>query len=102
MEMDNASWYSAQSMFGIQNIKPPFLPPEAPELNPVECIWHHIKKRHFSNILLNYREEVEQRLVTALAELNQEKTKMSCIQLGNIRKKPAAGYSSSCFFLLYY
>ncbi|MCF7918639.1 MAG: transposase [Candidatus Cloacimonetes bacterium] len=76
MVMDNASWHSAKSMPGIQNIRPLFLPPRAPELNPVECIWHHIKERHFSNRVLKSINDVEQRLVTALAELNQEKPKI--------------------------
>lgn len=76
MVMDNASWHSVKSMLSIQNIKPLFLPPRAPELNPVECIWHHIKERHFSNRVFKSIEEVEQRLVIALVELNKEKSKM--------------------------
>ena len=76
MVMDNASWHSTKSMHGIQNIKPLFLPPRAPELNPVECIWHHIKEKHFSNRVFKNIEEVEKRLVTALVELNQDKSKM--------------------------
>ena len=81
--MDNASWHSTKSMLGIQNIKPLFLPPRAPELNPVECIWHHIKERHFSNRVFKSIEEVEQRLVIALVELNQEKSKMRKMTLFN-------------------
>jgi len=83
MVMDNASWHSTKSMLGIQNIKPLFLPPRAPELNPVECIWHHIKERHFSNRVFKSIEEVEQRLVIALVELNQEKSKMRKMTLFN-------------------
>lgn len=75
MVMDNASWHSAKSMGKIQNIKPLFLPPRAPELNPVECIWHHIKEKHFSNRVFKTIEEVEKRLVTALLELNLDKSK---------------------------
>ena len=76
MIMDNASWHSNKSMTDIKNIKPLFLPARAPELNPVECIWHHIKEKHFSNRVFKNIEEVEDKLVDALVELNQEKAIM--------------------------
>lgn len=81
--MDNASWHSYKSMIDIQNIKPLFLPPRAPELNPVECIWHHIKEKYFSNRVFNNISEVEQRLVEALVELNHDKQKMIKMTLFN-------------------
>jgi transposase len=76
MIMDNASWHSVRSLSSVQNIKPLFLPARSPELNPVECIWHYIKEKYFSNRVFNSIIEVEMKLAEALAELNFTKQKM--------------------------
>lgn len=83
MILDNASWHSNKTMINIQNIKPLFLPPRAPELNPAECIWHHIKEKYFSNRVFNNINEVEQKLVEALVELNLNKQEVKSMTLFN-------------------
>ena len=73
MIMDNASWHNNYSIAGISNIKPLFLPPRSPELNPVECLWHHIKENYFSNRIFESIEQVIEKLVSVLFNLNMVK-----------------------------
>ena len=70
MIMDNASWHNDFSIKEAKNIKSLFLPPRAPELNPVECIWHHIKEKYFSNRVFSSIGKVVEKLAEVLGELN--------------------------------
>ena len=70
MIMDNASWHNNYSIKEVRNIKPLFLPARALELNPVECIWQHIKENHFSNRVFESIEKVIEKLVDVLQKLN--------------------------------
>ncbi len=55
---------------------PVFQPPYSPELNPVEHIWHHIRETYnFKNKTFNSIQEVEDRLVVALNELDEKTVK---------------------------
>ncbi len=71
--MDNASWHKDEEKIYPDNIKPIFLPPRAPELNPVENIWHHIKEKFFNNRIFKSIKKVEEKLCEVLAGLNNTK-----------------------------
>ena len=76
MAMDSASWHTGEKTKKWENIVPLFQPPYSPELNPVEHIWHHIRESYnFKNKTFSSMKEVEDRLVTALKELNEETVK---------------------------
>ena len=47
--MDQASWHTTKSINIFNNITIIHLPPASPELNPVEQIWQHLRRRELSN-----------------------------------------------------
>lgn len=47
--MDNAGWHVSGGLKMPANITPLFLPPYAPELNPIERLWAYIKSHFLSN-----------------------------------------------------
>ena len=51
--IDGAGWHSAGDLKFPHNITPFRLPPYAPEVNPIERVWEHLKERHLSQRLLN-------------------------------------------------
>jgi len=73
MIMDNASWHKNEDKIYPRNVKPIFLPARAPELNPVENIWHYIKEKFFNNRIFKSIEKVEEKLCEVLAGLNNTK-----------------------------
>lgn len=73
MIMDNASWHKNEEKIYPKNIKPIFLPPRAPELNPVENIWHYIKEKYFNNRIFKSIGLVEEKLSEVLGNLNKQK-----------------------------
>ena len=87
--MDNASWHNDYSMSEIKNIEPLFLPARAPELNPVECIWHYIKENNFSNRIFKSIEKVEEKLVDVLCKLNNTKEKAIIKSMANFKWLPS-------------
>ncbi len=89
MIMDNASWHNDYSMSEIKNIEPLFLPARAPELNPVECIWHYIKENNFSNRIFKSIEKVEEKLVDVLCKLNNTKEKSIIKKMANFKWLPS-------------
>ena len=85
MIMDNASWHNNYSIEEAKNIKPLFLPPRAPELNPVECIWHYIKENNFSNRIFESIEKVVDKLTEVLYKLNNNIEKAIIKRLTNFK-----------------
>jgi transposase len=62
--LDNASWHKSSSL-NWHHIKPEFLPPYSPDLNPIEQLWREIK----SYWLPNYFTKCENTLVTKVWEI---------------------------------
>jgi len=54
--MDNATWHKSKSLQIPDNIRPFYLPPRTPEMNPIEQVWpeirHDFKNRLFSSLSL--------------------------------------------------
>lgn len=46
--LDGAGWHTAGALAVPANVSLLFLPPYAPELNPVERIWLHLRERYLS------------------------------------------------------
>lgn len=47
--LDNAGWHVAKALAVPANVTLLFLPPYAPELNPVERVWHFMRSHYLSN-----------------------------------------------------
>ena len=47
--MDKASWHTTKKLKKFNNITIIHLPAASPELNPVEQIWQHLRRRELSN-----------------------------------------------------
>jgi hypothetical protein len=47
--LDRAGWHTTSKLDVPGNITPIFLPPRAPELNPVENIWQYLRQNWLSN-----------------------------------------------------
>jgi transposase len=47
--MDRASWHTTKKIKKFHNITIIYLPAASPELNPVEQVWQHLRRRELSN-----------------------------------------------------
>jgi transposase len=63
--LDNASWHKGKSL-NWHHIKPEFLPPYSPELNPIERFWLRLKNDFFSDFIANSPEELLNRICRAI------------------------------------
>ena len=53
--LDRAGWHTTRKLDVPDNITPIFLPSRAPELNPVENVWHYLRQNWLSNTVFeNY------------------------------------------------
>jgi transposase len=53
--MDRAGWHTTAKLAMPKNITPILLPSRAPELNPVENVWQHLRQNWLSNrVFENY------------------------------------------------
>jgi len=56
--MDRASWHTTKKIKKFNNITIVHLPAASPELNPVEQIWQHLRRRELSNRCFKDYEEI--------------------------------------------
>lgn len=66
--LDKAGWHISRNLILVPNIQLMHLAPYSPELNPVELLWREIRRKHFHNRIFNSLDDVEENLMTALAE----------------------------------
>lgn len=56
--LDGASWHTTKALEWPANVSPLFLPPYAPELNPVENIWQYLRQTWLSNRVFNSFDDI--------------------------------------------
>ena len=56
--LDRAGWHTTDKLNVPSNITPIFLPSRAPELNPVENIWQHLRANWLSNRVFDTYDEI--------------------------------------------
>jgi transposase len=66
MIVDGAGWHKNQKLPLPSNLRLVFLPPYAPELNPVEHIWDDLREKFFHNRVFDSIDALEDHLVSAL------------------------------------
>ena len=67
--LDGAGWHRARDLRIPENMRLLPLPPYSPELNPVEHLWEEIREKWFPNLVFDTLTGVADRLVEALAAL---------------------------------
>lgn len=77
---DKAGFHTAREIKGRPNITLVYLPPYSPELNPIENLWHYLKKNEWSNRIYNDYEELLKAACIAWRKhcLNRELIKSVC------------------------
>lgn len=68
--LDNARWHRSPKI-NWGKIKPLFLPPYSPDLNPIERIWLKIKTTYFRNQQLFSRNKFTERVEAVLKEFSR-------------------------------
>jgi len=76
--LDNAGWHTAKSLKVPDNITLFPLPPYAPELNPVERLWHWLKDHEFSNRVYEDDEVLTNAVCDMWNTLANERIKTVC------------------------
>lgn len=84
--LDKAGWYISQSLQVAENIKLLHLHPYSPKQNPGELLWREIRKKYFHNRIFNSLGEVENNLLTDLANYHHHKEAVMKLSKGFIYK----------------
>jgi len=79
MVLDGAGWHRAKDLRIPENMRLLPLPPYSPELNPVEHLWEEIREKWFPNLVFDSLTGVEDRLVEALAALENSPQRVARI-----------------------
>jgi transposase len=77
MFLDRAGWHRAKDLSIPSNMRLCWLPPYSPDCNPVEHIWDEIREKHFSNLVFQSLDAVEETLVQALCSLEMNPSDVS-------------------------
>jgi len=80
MIWDGAGFHVAKELCVPENVTLVKLPPDSPELNPIENLWHDLKSHFWSNRAYDDYDALEQAAVDAWekAVLNPELMKTVC------------------------
>lgn len=71
MVVDGAGWHRSQAISLPDNLQLLFLPPYAPELNPVEHLWDDLREKSFHNRVFDSLDSLENHLELALADFEK-------------------------------
>jgi transposase len=76
--LDNASWHKAARL-NWHHFEPKFLPGYSPDFNPIERLWLRLKADWFWDFIARTRQELTERLCTALKSFINEPTKTASV-----------------------
>ncbi len=79
MIVDGAGWHKNQKTPLPSNLRLVFLPPYAPELNPVEHLWDDLREKFFHNRVFASIEALEEQLVSGLLSYENDADKVRSI-----------------------
>lgn len=69
---DGAAWHKSGKVKIPDNIKPFFIPPYTPEMNPIEQIWKELRQIGFRNEVFDTLEKVVDRLCESINRLTKQ------------------------------
>jgi transposase len=75
---DNAGFHTSRRLRVPANVTLLPLPPYAPELNPVERVWRHLRQTSLSNKAFTTHEHLEQEVTNACASLTPDTLRSIC------------------------
>jgi len=73
--MDRAGWHLAGELVVPENMRPLFLPPYSPELNPAEHLWEALREECFANHVFADLDAVECALTAGIRTLEADPTR---------------------------
>jgi transposase len=76
--MDCAGWHKSKKLKLPSNLRPIYLAPYSPELNPVERFWQHIKRYTIKNKIYETLDELEEAVCSFLKELKTQEIRDIC------------------------
>lgn len=76
--LDRAGWHVSPRVKWPSNIRPLFLPPYSPELNPVERLWHWLRSHRLSNRVYRDVEHLYEATTEAWNSVTPERLKSVC------------------------
>ena len=79
MIVDWASNHTSDKLKFPKNIKFLPLPSKAPQLNPIENMWHEVREKWFWNKVFNSMDAVENQLVETLVDIENDKDRVKSI-----------------------
>jgi hypothetical protein len=79
MVLDGAGWHKAKRLQVPAHMKLIPLPSWSPQLNPVEHLWDEVREKWFSNQVFASLQAVEDRLVTALQTLEEDRQRVASL-----------------------
>jgi transposase len=75
--LDNGAFHKAKQLIVPHNMALLFLPPYAPELNPAEKIWAHLK-RQFTNQLFKTLDQLSNFIIKEVQDLSTKVVLSTC------------------------
>ena len=76
--LDQAGWHGAKALVVPDTLTLVPLPPYAPELNPIERVWLHLRERFLSHRLLDGYEAIVDACCAAWNQLTPERLRSLC------------------------
>ena len=76
--LDQAGWHGAHALRIPPNVTLVPLPPYAPELNPIERVWLHLRERFLSHRLLDSYDAIVDACCVAWQRLTPERPRSLC------------------------
>ena len=58
MLIDKVGWHTAGDLMGPENLNLVFLPPYAPDLDPIERLWLHLRGNRLSHCIVRTTDEI--------------------------------------------
>jgi len=77
--VDGAGWHKSEQFPLSPNLRLAFLPPYAPELNPVEHLWDELREKSFHNRVFDSLDALEDHLEHALQDLENDPARVYSI-----------------------
>lgn len=76
--LDGAGWHKSKGLRVPGNIRPLFLPPYSPELNPAELVWLWLKEHRLSNRVYADQAELDRAALDAWNSIDADRFKTLC------------------------